>query len=74
MRQLPLNAKAYVMLDGSGNGTASTGPLSPGEAWSNITVSVRVATNVEARPSARPRRRSSDPRIFRRRHYVGLDW
>lgn len=46
MRQLPLNAKAYVTLDGNGNGTAYTGPLSPGEVWSGLTVSVSVATNV----------------------------
>jgi hypothetical protein len=46
MRQLRLTAKAYVILDGSGNGTASTGPLSPGEQWSGLTASVRVATNV----------------------------
>lgn len=45
MRQLPLSAKAYVTLDGSGNGTASTGPLSPGEVWSGLTASVSVATN-----------------------------
>lgn len=45
MRQLPLTAKAYVTLDGSGNGTASIGPLSPGEVWSSLTASVSVATN-----------------------------
>jgi hypothetical protein len=45
-RQLPLNAKAYVVLDAGGNGTASTGPQSPGEQWSGMTVSVSVATNV----------------------------
>lgn len=45
MRQLPLNAKAYTVLDGNGNGTASAGPLSPGETWTDLTVSVRVATN-----------------------------
>ena len=46
MRQLPLNAKAYVTLDGSGNGTASIGPLSLGEVWDGLTAAVRVATNV----------------------------
>ena len=46
MRQLPLNAKAYVTLDAGGNGTAATGPLSHGESWSNLQASVRVATNV----------------------------
>ena len=46
MRTLPLNAKAYVTLNGDGNGTAYTGPLSPGEIWSNLTVSVSVSTNV----------------------------
>lgn len=47
MRQLPLSAKAYVTLDGSGNGTASTGPLSFGEQWTDATASVRVATNTD---------------------------
>jgi hypothetical protein len=46
MRQLPLSQKAYVTLDSDGNGTASAGPLSPGEVWSGLTVSVSVATNV----------------------------
>jgi hypothetical protein len=45
MRTLPLNAKAYVTLDGSGNGTASTGPQSPGEVWTGITAHVSAATN-----------------------------
>lgn len=46
MRSLRLSVKAYVTLDGSGNGTASIGPLSPGEQWSDLTVSVSVASNV----------------------------
>jgi hypothetical protein len=46
MRQLPLNVSAQVTLDGSGNGTASIGPLSPGEVWDDLTAAVRVATNV----------------------------
>jgi hypothetical protein len=46
MRLLPLNAKAYVTLDGTGAGTAYTGPQSPGEIWSDLTVSVSVVTNV----------------------------
>jgi hypothetical protein len=45
MRTLPLNVKAYTTLSGAGAGTASIGPLSPGEQWSNLTVSVSVATN-----------------------------
>jgi hypothetical protein len=45
MRQLPLTVKAYVTLDSNGDGTAYVGPLSPGEVWANLTVSVRVATN-----------------------------
>jgi hypothetical protein len=45
MRDLDLNVKAYAVLDGDGNGTASTGPLSPGEVWSNLTASVSVATS-----------------------------
>ena len=44
-RQLPLKAKAYAVLDGDGNGTAYVGPLSPGESWSNLQASVKVATN-----------------------------
>jgi len=47
MRQLPLNVKAYAVLDGSGNGTAEIGPLSPGEVWSGMTVSVKVAANAK---------------------------
>ena len=46
LRTLPLNAKAYVTLDGSGNGTASTGPESSGEVWSGLTAAVRASTNV----------------------------
>jgi len=46
MRQLPLNVSAQVTLDGSGNGTASIGPLSPGEVWDDLIAAVRVATNV----------------------------
>lgn len=48
MRTLPLTgAQASVVLDGSGNGTASIGPLSPGEQWTGLTAAVRVATNVK---------------------------
>ena len=46
MRQLPLNAKAYTTLDANGNGTASTGPESFREQWSNLTASVRASSNV----------------------------
>ena len=46
MRQIALRAKAYVTLDENGNGTAYTGPLSPGEVWSGLTVAVSVATNI----------------------------
>lgn len=45
MRQLPLNLKAYTILDGSGDGTASIGPQSFGESWDSLTVGVSVATN-----------------------------
>lgn len=45
MRELPLNVKAYAVLDGSGDGTAAIGPLSPGEVWSGLTAAVSVATN-----------------------------
>ena len=47
MRQLPLAAKAYVTLSGAGAGTASAGPLAPGEQWTDLTAAVRVATNVK---------------------------
>jgi hypothetical protein len=48
MRQLPLNVSAQVTLDGSGNGTASIGPLSPGEIWAaGNGAAVRVATNTD---------------------------
>jgi len=46
-RLLPLTAKAYVTLDGNGNGTAYTGPQSSGEQWSGLTASVSVATNTK---------------------------
>lgn len=46
MRQLPLNVKAYTVLDGNGDGVAYTGPLSPGEVWTGITAHVSAATNV----------------------------
>lgn len=45
MRQLPLSVKAYTVLDGSGNGTASIGPESFGESWSGLAAAVKVATN-----------------------------
>lgn len=44
-RQLPFSMKAYAVLDGEGNGTAYTGPQSPGEQWNAMTASVSVATN-----------------------------
>ena len=47
MRSLPLNVKAYATLNGSGNGTASIGPLSPGEQWTGVTAHVSVATNTD---------------------------
>jgi hypothetical protein len=47
MRELALTAKAYVTLDGSGDGTACVGPLSPGEVWSGLSAGVRVATNTD---------------------------
>ena len=46
MRTLPLTMKAYATLNSEGDGTAYVGPLSPGEVWSGLNVSVRVATNV----------------------------
>jgi hypothetical protein len=46
MRTLPLTAKANTKLDANGNGTANVGPLSSGEAWSNLTAAVRASSNV----------------------------
>lgn len=46
-RELPLNVKAYAVLDASGNGTASTGPESYQEQWSGLTAAVGVATNAK---------------------------
>jgi len=46
MRTLRLTAKAYTVLDGNGNGSASIGPESPGEQWNGLTASVRASTNV----------------------------
>lgn len=43
MRTLPLNVSANTILDSSGNGTASTGPLSPGEIWDSLIAAVRAA-------------------------------
>jgi hypothetical protein len=45
MREIRLNAKAYITLDENGNGEASAGPLSSGEQWTGITAAVSVATN-----------------------------
>ena len=44
-RTVTLNATASVKLDGSGNGTASTGPQNPGEVWTPSTVSVSCSSN-----------------------------
>lgn len=45
MRTLPLNAYASTTLDGTGAGTASTGPTSQGEVWNIAAVSVHCSTN-----------------------------
>jgi hypothetical protein len=45
MRTLPLNAKAFTVLDGDGNGTAYTGPQSFRESWSGLSAAVRASTN-----------------------------
>lgn len=48
MRTLPITASAVVVLDGSGNGTASIGPTSSGERWiGGFTAAVRASTNVK---------------------------
>lgn len=47
MRTLPLNAFASTTLDGTGAGTASTGPTSQGEVWNIAAVAVRCATNTK---------------------------
>ena len=46
MRQLPLTAKAYTVLNSEGNGTAYVGPQSYREQWTGLTASVRASTNV----------------------------
>lgn len=44
-RTIPLSASASVVLDSSGNGTASAGPSSPGEVWFPTSVSVSASSN-----------------------------
>lgn len=58
---IPLDEHATVTLDGSGNGTASTGPFGGGEVWIPSSVSVQCSSNtlestciVYAGPSATP--------------------
>lgn len=45
MREFPFTYTAAVTLDGSGAGTASTGPSFPRESWEVSVASVVVATN-----------------------------
>lgn len=45
-RTLNLAASVSVVLDSSGNGTASTGPKGTRESWTPSTASVSVSTNV----------------------------
>lgn len=42
-----LTQSAFVTLDGSGNGTASMGPLTAREVWHPAQVAVRVNTNTK---------------------------
>ena len=44
-RQFPLTVTATVTLNGSGAGTASTGPQFPRESWDVAVASVGAATN-----------------------------
>lgn len=47
-RQLPLSASASVVLDGSGNGTASAGPTAQGETWAaGFVAAVHASTNAD---------------------------
>jgi hypothetical protein len=46
MQTVPLYVVASVNLNGSGNGTASAGPQTPGESWVPANVGVSCATNV----------------------------
>lgn len=48
MPRLPLSESASVILNGSGNGTASVGPRSPGETWYPTGTSLRVSTAVNS--------------------------
>lgn len=43
---LTLNTSAFCILDGDGNGTASTGPNLPGVTWQPETVAVSCSTNI----------------------------
>lgn len=47
MRTLPLTRTASVVLDGSGNGTASSGPASAGESWTVAQVAVSASSNTK---------------------------
>lgn len=44
-RQLPLNTMVTTVLDGDGNGSIGTGPLSPGETWTLGAVAFRCSSN-----------------------------
>jgi hypothetical protein len=44
--QRPLTQTVSVVLDASGNGTASDGPTGFGETWTGICVAVHAATDV----------------------------
>lgn len=46
MPQVTLTETVTVTLDGSGNGTVSTGPTGPNETWLPSNVSVICSTNV----------------------------
>lgn len=46
-RAVTLSRRVSVVLDGSGNGTASLGPQIPGEVWNSGTVAVKASTNVK---------------------------
>jgi hypothetical protein len=45
-QSIPLQSSASVVLNGSGDGTVTLGPSSPGVVWYPATVAVQVATNV----------------------------
>jgi hypothetical protein len=45
MQTIALSESASVVLDSTGSGTASIGPINSGEVWTDVTASCHVVTN-----------------------------